>query len=101
MFGGNVASLSSDEWTTALLTNEELMAVNQDASGTHGKRVAQQGSAEVWTRDLSGGRKAVALFNRIGHLKSSSASVRFPSASMNTAEPRISTLRANRMHRRR
>ncbi len=64
MFGGNVVSLSTDDWTTALLTNEEVMAVNQDPSGTHGKRIAQQGSTEVWTRDLSGGRKAVALFNR-------------------------------------
>ena len=64
IFGGNVASLSSDTWTLALLTNEEVMSVNQDASGTHGKRVAQQGSTEVWTRELTGGRKAVALFNR-------------------------------------
>ena len=64
IFGGNVTSLASDGWTTALLTNEEVMAVNQDASGTHGKRVLAQGSTEVWTRDLSGGRKAVALFNR-------------------------------------
>jgi alpha-galactosidase len=64
ILGGNVASLSSDSWTLALLTNEEVMAVNQDTSGTHGKRIAQQGSTEVWTRDLSGGRKAVALFNR-------------------------------------
>jgi len=64
IYGGNVVSLASDDWTTALLTNEEVMAVNQDSRGTHGKRVAQQGSTEVWSRDLSGGRKAVALFNR-------------------------------------
>jgi hypothetical protein len=64
VFGGNPQSLATDAFTTALLTNEELMAVNQDASGTHAKRVAQQGTTEVWARDLSGGRKAVALFNR-------------------------------------
>jgi alpha-galactosidase len=64
IFGGNVVSLASDSWTLALLTNEEVMAVNQDANGTHGKRIIQQGSTEVWTRDLSGGRKAVVLFNR-------------------------------------
>jgi hypothetical protein len=67
MFGGNVRSLASDAttgpWTLALLTNEEVLAVNQDALGTHAKRIAQQGSTEVWARDLSGGRKAVALFN--------------------------------------
>lgn len=64
IYGGNVASLAADSWTMALLTNEEVMAVNQDSSGTHGKRVVQQGTTEVWTRDLTGGRKAVALFNR-------------------------------------
>jgi hypothetical protein len=68
IFGGNVQSLTSDAttgpWTTALLTNEEVLAVNQDALGAHAKRIVQQASTEVWARDLSGGRKAVALFNR-------------------------------------
>ncbi len=67
VFGGNVQSLMTDAtsgpWTLALLTNEEVLAVNQDALGTHATRVAQQGSTEVWARDLSGARKAVALFN--------------------------------------
>jgi alpha-galactosidase len=68
MFGGNVQSLTSDAttgpWTLALLSNEEVLAVNQDAFGSHGKRLLQQGTTEVWSRDLSAGRKAVALFNR-------------------------------------
>jgi hypothetical protein len=68
IFGGNVQSLTTDTttgpWTTALLTNEEVLAVNQDALGTHAKRIVQQGTTEVWARDLSGGRKAAALFNR-------------------------------------
>ena len=64
IFGGNPQSLASDAWTLALLTNEELMAVNQDPNGTHARRVVQQGTTEVWARDLSRGRKAVALFNR-------------------------------------
>jgi alpha-galactosidase len=68
IFGGNLQSLTTDAttgpWTVALLTNEEVLAVNQDALGTHAKRIVQQGTTEVWARDLSGGRKAVALFNR-------------------------------------
>lgn len=67
IFGGNVPALTTDAtgpWTVALLTNEEVLAVNQDALGTHAKRVLQQGTTEVWSRDLSGSRKAVALFNR-------------------------------------
>ncbi len=64
VFGGNPTKLSADAWTLALLTNDEVLAVNQDAAGTHAKRVVQQGTTEVWSRDLAGGRKAVALFNR-------------------------------------
>ena len=64
IFGGQPTRLEGDDWTIALLTNEEVLAVNQDALGSRGKRIAQQGSTEVWARDLSGGRKAVALFNR-------------------------------------
>lgn len=63
MFGGNPARLSNDAWTLALLTNEEVLAVNQDALGARGKRTAITGG-ELWVRDLSGGRKAVAFFNR-------------------------------------
>ncbi|HEY5957088.1 MAG TPA: putative Ig domain-containing protein, partial [Polyangiaceae bacterium] len=63
IFGGQPTKLSSDAWTLALLTNEEVLAVNQDALGSRGKRIAQTGTTEVWTKDLSGGRKAVALFN--------------------------------------
>jgi alpha-galactosidase len=64
IFGGQPTKLASDTWTLALLTNEEVLAVNQDALGSRGKRVAQKGNTEVWSKDLSGGRKAVALFNR-------------------------------------
>jgi len=64
IFGGQPTKLSGDAWTLALLTNEEVLAVNQDALGNRAKRITQQGSTEVWAKDLSGGRKAVALFNR-------------------------------------
>jgi len=63
MFGGNPARLGTDAWTTALLTNEEVLAVNQDVLGARGRRTAVTGG-EFWVRDLSGGRKAVAFFNR-------------------------------------
>ncbi len=64
MFGGMPVKLDGDDWTVALLTNEEVLAVNQDSLGSRGRRIAQNGSTEVWARDLSGGRTAVALFNR-------------------------------------
>jgi alpha-galactosidase len=63
ILGGNPMRLNTDAWTLALLTNEEVLAVNQDVLGARGKRTAS-GSNEFWVRDLSGGRKAVAFFNR-------------------------------------
>jgi len=64
IFGGLPSKLSGDNWTLPLLTNEEVLAVNQDAQGARGKQITSSGSTEVWAKDLSGGRKAVALFNR-------------------------------------
>lgn len=67
MFGGNVPALGTDStgpWTVALLTNEEVLAINQDSLGARAKRLRQDGNTEVWVRPLSGERKAVALFNR-------------------------------------
>jgi hypothetical protein len=63
IFGGNPMNLASDAWTTSLLTNPEVLAVSQDVLGARGKRTAS-GANEIWVRDLSGGRKAVALINR-------------------------------------
>ncbi len=63
MFGGMMTKLSTDSWTLALLTNDEVLAVNQDALGQRAKRLSQQNNTEVWARDLADGRKAVALFN--------------------------------------
>lgn len=64
MFGGMPTKLAGDSWTLALLTNNEVLAVNQDALGNRAKRISQQNNTEVWARDLADGRKAVALFNR-------------------------------------
>jgi hypothetical protein len=63
MFGGNPARLGSDDWTLALLTNEEVLAINQDLLGARGRRSTVPGG-EMWVRDLTEDRKAVAFFNR-------------------------------------
>jgi alpha-galactosidase len=47
-----------------ILTNKEVIAVDQDALGKQATRVAKQGDLEVWARPLSGGAFAVGLFNR-------------------------------------
>src|ERR1700682_3285407 len=48
----------------AILTNREVIAVNQDKDGKQGRRVAESCNQEIWSRPLSGGALAVALFNR-------------------------------------
>lgn len=55
---------SSAPETVSLLTNREVIAIDQDLLGLPGRRVVQRGPLEVWTRPLEGKRTAVALFNR-------------------------------------
>jgi len=55
---------SSAPETVALLTNREVIAIDQDALGRPGRRVVRRGPLEVWTRPLEGKKIAVGLFNR-------------------------------------
>lgn len=50
--------------TLEILTNKEVIAVDQDKLGKQGKQVWKSGDQEIWTRALSGGATAVAIFNR-------------------------------------
>jgi len=52
--------------TLAILTNRDVIAVDQDRAGKQGKRLSQSKDSEVWIRDLADGSKAVAFFNRGG-----------------------------------
>jgi alpha-galactosidase len=47
-----------------ILTNREVIAIDQDKDGAQGKRVQKDGDREIWTRPLAGGATAVAVFNR-------------------------------------
>jgi alpha-galactosidase len=47
----------------AILTNRDVIAIDQDRLGKQGKRVYTEGEMEVWTRPLADGALAVALFN--------------------------------------
>jgi alpha-galactosidase len=72
-----------------ILTNKEVIAVDQDALGRQGERVAKNGDLEVWSKQLKDGSRAVVLLNRgsaeqpitaswedLGYPSSVSASVR-------------------------
>jgi alpha-galactosidase len=47
-----------------MLTNREVIAVNQDARGQQGTRKWKEGSVEVWTKPLRYGSTAIGIFNR-------------------------------------
>lgn len=53
-----------DSFTIDLLTNDEVIDVDQDPLGQAASRRAQNGSTEVWARPLWDGTLAVGLFNR-------------------------------------
>jgi alpha-galactosidase len=47
----------------AILTNRDVIAIDQDPLGKQGSRAYSEGEVEVWTRHLSGGALAVAVLN--------------------------------------
>ncbi|MGA2542565.1 MAG: glycoside hydrolase family 27 protein [Verrucomicrobiota bacterium] len=62
MLGNNLPD--TDEWTLSLLTNDEVLAVNQDALGSPARRAVQTNRTEIWVKGLKDGGKAIGLFNR-------------------------------------
>jgi alpha-galactosidase len=55
---------SMDDTTRALLTDRDVIAVNQDWAGTQGHKIADSGDLEVWAKPMSNGGAAVVLLNR-------------------------------------
>ena len=53
-----------DDFTLNLLTNDEVLSVNQDPRGEPAKRLMRDGMKEVWGKTMADGSKAVGLFNR-------------------------------------
>jgi alpha-galactosidase len=47
----------------AILTNREVIALDQDQLGRQASRVYSEGEVEVWTKPLSGGAEAIAVLN--------------------------------------
>jgi alpha-galactosidase len=47
----------------AILTNKDVIAIDQDRLGKQGTRAYSDGEVEVWTRHLSGGALAIAVLD--------------------------------------
>ncbi len=52
-----------DDFTLGLLTNDEVLAVDQDSLGKPATCVSSNGVLRVFAKDLDDGAKAVGLFN--------------------------------------
>jgi alpha-galactosidase len=55
---------SMDAETKEILTNPEIISVDQDAKGVQGHRIWDEGPLEIWAKRLADGGNAVGLFNR-------------------------------------
>jgi alpha-galactosidase len=63
MLGMNLPD--NDAWTTSLLTNSEVLAIDQDALGRAARPMSGPAiPAEIWFKDLADGSHAVGFFNR-------------------------------------
>ena len=63
LLAGNDLSTMKPE-TIALLTNREVIAIDQDRLGQQADRVRAEGTQEIWARPLADGSKAIGIFNR-------------------------------------
>ncbi|MFC8191248.1 ricin-type beta-trefoil lectin domain protein [Cellulomonas sp. NPDC057328] len=62
--GNDIRSMSAD--VRAVLTNRDVLAIDQDPLVRQADRVRDDGDAEVWAKPLADGSVAVALLNRGG-----------------------------------
>jgi len=62
MSGNDLRNMSPE--ITAILTNKEVIAIDQDPLGKQGVKIRDDGDFEVWSKQLSDGSRAVVLFNR-------------------------------------
>ena len=61
LLGNDLTQL--DAFTTSLLSNDEVLALNQDPLGRQATVISRQGEAGIMAKDLEDGTKAVGLFN--------------------------------------
>ncbi len=62
MAGNDLRSMSAD--TRDILTNREVISVDQDPLGSEGTRLFARDGVEVWAKPLQDGGLALGLFNR-------------------------------------
>ena len=61
LIGGDLTTL--DSFSLSILTNDEVIAVDQDPLGRAATQVSQQDKLSVWVKELEDGSRAVGFFN--------------------------------------
>lgn len=59
--GNNLSKLTPE--VKAILTNRDVIAIDQDSLGKQANRIFAEGPVEIWSRPLSNGDVALAVFN--------------------------------------
>ncbi|KAK7287088.1 hypothetical protein RIF29_00121 [Crotalaria pallida] len=62
LLGCDIRNMTKE--TVEIITNKEVIAVNQDPLGVQAKKVRMEGDLEIWAGPLSGYRVAVVLLNK-------------------------------------
>lgn len=62
MAGNDLSTMNAA--TAAILTNREVIAIDQDLLGIEAHRAVKLADTEIWVRQLAGGSQAVAILNR-------------------------------------
>jgi len=61
LIGCDISKL--DKFTLNLLTNDEVIAINQDALGKQAQQLIKNDRYQVWVKGLADGGKAIGIFN--------------------------------------
>lgn len=61
LIGCDISKL--DDFTLNLLTNDEVIALNQDPAGNQARQIIKKDDYQVWVKELSDGTRALGIFN--------------------------------------
>ncbi len=61
LIGGDLTTI--DRFSLSILSNDEVIAIDQDPLGRAATQVSQQDKLSVWVKELEDGSRAVGLFN--------------------------------------
>jgi alpha-galactosidase len=77
----------------AILTNPEVIRIDQDTAGHQATRVSVNGDQEVWMKQLADGGKAIGLFNR--GAKAAEITVKWPDVGVAGSQKKVRDLWAH------